>query len=176
MRSLIFYRAGYFEVIVSTNSEDDVCYLEFRTTTKVEQKKFEKFPRIPKVLDEILPAQASSWVVLPDYESYLVRAMVLHEDIMKPFLSILKNHLKQVQVALGEIEGWLLEPVQTLNWINEKFETNLEPPAVVSDGDTTSGYDLCVVKQGKTMRLLFRGRGPVASAAVDPTFGYVQGY
>ena len=51
---------------------------------------------------------------------------MLHDDILEPFLCKLKQHLESIQVCLGEIESWLLEPKSNIQCLEETFGKKLE--------------------------------------------------
>ena len=51
---------------------------------------------------------------------------MLHDDILEPFLCKLKQHLESIQVCLGEIESWLLEPKANIQFLEETFGKKLE--------------------------------------------------
>jgi len=43
----------------------------------------------------------------------------LHESILCSFLSVLKDHLESVQLFLGKIESWLLEPQSDVAFLKD---------------------------------------------------------
>lgn len=136
-----FYRVGFLTVKVNTveKRSRDSKNIVFGTTAEIATEEFKRLPQIPEVLSCIFSLQCNG--NLPDYEQYLEKASWLQEDISKPFLIILKEHLKEMQVALGEIDSWLLEPCHALNFINENFGQRLELPEL-GEGCNDSGNDI----------------------------------
>ena len=64
------------------------------------------------------------------YEAYFNAITTTFEKkpIASQYLLILKKHLEDVQVALGTIETWIVEPMYSLDFINKQFGTNLAIP------------------------------------------------
>lgn len=129
-----FYRYGYFSVQASTCRSNwfspSQVHFGFQTSTELMTETFGDMPIIPSALVKILskPSYSGSDSVLPLYEEYIDKAMLLDDTILKLFLTVLKEHLKWVLVLLKEIEAWVLEPINNLNYINEQFDTKLESP------------------------------------------------
>jgi len=126
-----FRRLGYFSVHATTPFGNGTVV--FRTTFEAQDETFPELPVFPSVLLEIMPGllpeiPESEDELLPNYEEYLSRAMYLQDDILKPFLTIMKEHLKSVQVFLGEIESWLLEANCAVSFINHQFGMKLSLP------------------------------------------------
>ena len=64
-----------------------------------------------------------------DYEEFFEKSLILHEDVLGTFLEQLKNHLiSSVQVLLGEIETWLMEPASNMNYLQSKFRMKIVKP------------------------------------------------
>jgi hypothetical protein len=61
-----------------------------------------------------------------DYDAFFQSAIMLHEDILKPFLAMLKYHIESIHVYLGEIETWLLEPKSNIEFLEKTFELELD--------------------------------------------------
>jgi len=98
------------------------------TTQKVSNtKNFGNLPSVPENLGEMISigqAQAES-DILPDYNKYIDKSAILCEDVLLPFLTGLKEHLKNVQVFLGQIEAWLIEPELNVSFLNQTFDKDL---------------------------------------------------
>lgn len=60
------------------------------------------------------------------------------------FLAQLQQHLENVQVFLGTIEGWLAEPEDDLAFLNDLFKTDLSPDSFVVE-ETYKNCDTCGV-------------------------------
>jgi hypothetical protein len=61
--------------------------------------------------------------------------MVLHDNVLEPFLVKLKQHLELIQVCLGEIESWLLEPKSNIQFLEETFGKKLKTLPYIPIGD-----------------------------------------
>ena len=66
--------------------------------------------------------------VFVDYHALFRQSLLLHEDVLGPYLAYLKEHLISVQVCLGEIDQWLMESNNMLNFLNSTFGSALEIP------------------------------------------------
>ena len=80
---------------------------------------------------------------------YLKKAVWLDEEIAKLFLAVLKGHLKSIQVALGEMDAWLLEASHSLSLINNLFKNAFAAPELASCSQvpgtsTKSNSSICV--------------------------------
>ncbi len=73
-----------------------------------------------------------------DFDAFFQSALVLHEDVLEPFLAKLKHHIKSIHVCLGEIESWLLEPKSNIEFLEETFELELE---LLGNGDLENDSD-----------------------------------
>ncbi|KAL3792445.1 hypothetical protein HJC23_001563 [Cyclotella cryptica] len=56
-----------------------------------------------------------------DHEAYFHNCLVLHDDILAPFLVHLKEYLISVQICLGKIDEWIMEPNETLHFLETTF-------------------------------------------------------
>jgi len=61
-----------------------------------------------------------------NYLEYLQRSFFLEESILLPFLAILKDHLEEFQVFLGEVESWLMGCTRIATFLQETFNVKLE--------------------------------------------------
>jgi len=57
-----------------------------------------------------------------DYEAFLEKALLLHEDVLRPFLVKLRDHMISVLQSLTAIESWLKEPSSDLTFIRNTFD------------------------------------------------------
>ena len=75
-------------------------------------------------------------------------AVVLHDDVLEQFLVKLKQHLESIQVCLGKIESWLLEPKSNIKFLGETFGSHvrnkLDNVSDVPMGDDYISSDLGV--------------------------------
>jgi len=61
-----------------------------------------------------------------NYLKYLKHSFILEESIMFPFLAILKDHLEEFQVFLGNVESWLMESTWNAFFLQNTFHLSLE--------------------------------------------------
>jgi hypothetical protein len=74
----------------------------------------------------VVKYQAAPYQAFVDYDALFKTAIVLHDDVLEPFLVKLKQHLESIQVCLGEIESWLLEPKSNIQFLDKTFGTKLK--------------------------------------------------
>lgn len=60
-----------------------------------------------------------------DFEAFLERALLLHDDVLEPFLVELKAHIESIQIVLGTIEEWLNERLVVSDFIESSFGVDL---------------------------------------------------
>lgn len=112
--------------------------LTLSTKDELEFKEYDSLPPVPTVLTEIVPFSSMTGedeVAFPDYRRFLDSVGVLHVDVLIPFLSVLKHHLSEIQIYLGYIDAWLLQPSQTLAFLNSTFDAGIELPTDVQGCD-----------------------------------------
>ena len=136
VKELKFYRSGYSAVEVATRNSQ----VEFEASASLETNTFLDFPIVPEILTEVFPFDDTK--VFPDYIQYLERSSWLQESISIPFLTILKEHQKDVQVALGEIESWLVAPAHALQFIKQQFKKNIDLDEFL--GGVPEAQDTCM--------------------------------
>jgi hypothetical protein len=73
----------------------------------------------------VVKYQAAPYEAFIDYDAFFRTAIVLHDDVLEPFLVKLKQHLESIQVCLGKIESWLLEPKSNIQFLEETFQNKL---------------------------------------------------
>jgi hypothetical protein len=88
----------------------------------------ELLSELPSHLSNIFVAQhqAPPFQVYIDYNAFFETAIMLHDDVLEPFLVKLKRHLESIQVCLGKIESWLLEQKDNIQFLEKIFGTELE--------------------------------------------------
>lgn len=74
-----------------------------------------------------------------DFEALLERALLLHDDVLEPFLVELKKHIETIQVALGTIEEWLQERMMVNDFIESSFGVDLSNTFGGSGGEQHLG-------------------------------------
>jgi len=131
------------------------------STQKVsDAKDFGSLPAVPEDLSNLVcfgPPESES-DILPDYNRYLEKSSILCEDVLLPFLTSFQEHLKEIQVFLGKIEEWLLEPEVAGSFLEKTFDgpgcrtTDKNNPLKIIlygsycldvNSKTKSTYDLC---------------------------------
>ncbi|KAL7482341.1 hypothetical protein ACHAW6_008008 [Cyclotella cf. meneghiniana] len=55
------------------------------------------------------------------HEAYFRSCLVLHDEILAPFLVYFKDYLMSVQICLGKIDEWIMEPNETLQFLRTTF-------------------------------------------------------
>ena len=142
--SATFNRVGYDLVRVRQNPTNDTL-TEFVTNQEHSQQTFsmELLSELPSHLSNIFVAQhqAPPFQVFIDYNAFFEIAIMLHDDVLEPFLVKLKRHLESIQVCLGEIESWLREPKDNIQFLEKIFGTELESSPRYADFTTTSSND-----------------------------------
>lgn len=111
------------------------------TIGQIEIKDFGKLPDLPKSLTNIidLKDEASQLCIVPDFSEYLLKVVLLHDDVLLEFLVGFQAYLEKVQVAVGAVEAWLLEPSEIVTFLNETFHAGKEKVKT-----ETVTNDLCV--------------------------------
>ena len=74
--------------------------------------------------------------VFIDYNALFKQSLLLHEDVLEPFLAELKDHLMSVQVCLGQVDKWLMDPHSIIVFLNSTFESELQIPGESEVGGT----------------------------------------
>ena len=97
-----------------------------RSRKDIDAKSLLKLPQeLTNIFEPIFQPGSES---LLDFESYFEKSLMLHDDVLGPFLFHLKRHLESVQVCLGEIDSWLMGPAIVCNFIETTFGVELELP------------------------------------------------
>ena len=90
--------------------------------------------KIPSGLDNIFffKMRSGPFSIFVDYESFFKRSLILHEDVLGPFLAKLKEHMMSIQVCLGSIEEWIMAPKENISYLESTFG--------ISIAETTPDY------------------------------------
>ena len=106
---------------------------EFITEAAVSTKAFpiDALLNIPANLTSVFVAQyqAAPFSNFVDYNAFFRSALMLHDDILEPFLVKLKDHVESIHVLLGEMESWLLESQRKIEFIESTFDKKLDAPS-----------------------------------------------
>ena len=57
-----------------------------------------------------------------DYRKFFESALLLHDDVLEPILAKLKDKLMDIQVCLGNIDAWVMEPQKCINFLKDTFK------------------------------------------------------
>jgi hypothetical protein len=130
-----FERSNFAEVTVR-QCPTNAALTELITVQERDQDEFSMKPllELPAGLNDlfVVKYQAAPYKAFIDYDAFFKTAIVLHDDILEPFLCKLKQHLESIQVCLGKIESWLLEPKSNIQFLEETFGKKLD---VLTDED-----------------------------------------
>lgn len=106
---------------------------EFITEAAVSAKAFtiDALLNLPNDLTGVLVVQyqAAPFSNFIDYNAFFRSALMLHDDILEPFLVKLKDRVESIHVLLGEMETWLLESQRKIEFIESTFGMKLEAPS-----------------------------------------------
>lgn len=80
---------------------------------------------LPTGLDIFQPEREKHGFI--DYRRLLRTSLMLHDDIILSYLDNLKVHLEKIQVCLGEIDAWLMDTFSNINYLENTFDTELDP-------------------------------------------------
>ena len=126
---LTFKRSDFAEVTVR-QCPTNAAVTELITVQERDQEAFSMKPllELPAGLNDlfVVKYQAAPYHDFIDYDALFRTAIMLHDDFLEPFLVKLKQHLESIQVCLGEIESWLLEPKSNIQFLEETFGKKLE--------------------------------------------------
>ena len=120
-----FYRYAYEVVETHTINKDNKNTTQFVTYPERTVKEFNMSPlrKIPVGLDNIFffKKRSHPFSMFIDYESFFKRSLILHEDVLGPFLAKLKEHIMSIQVCLGSIEEWIMLPKENIIYLESTF-------------------------------------------------------
>jgi len=121
---LCYYRRGFNEVTVShKRNQCGALELDILALYKQQDKTFTA-PCLPHPLRTVvIPVLCNNGML--NYHQYLKRSLLLEESILLLFLAILKDHLEEFQVFLGDIESWLMISARSAIYIQKTFNVKL---------------------------------------------------
>jgi hypothetical protein len=133
---LTYQRIEIDRVDVKSSDEiDGGSLVSFKTTPRRETKSFGIPAKIPSDLTDII-VQKHGFAGLPDYELFLERCLLLNNDVLKPFLFVLREHLKIIQAFYNEIDAWLRAPDAERHLLEQIFDIDFEiDPSSVTPGE-----------------------------------------
>lgn len=123
-----FYRNGFSTVTVCEGHEEGTVH--FVTERERSEQTFDisALTTIPDELNlfrGVTYHDFSTNSGIIDCNALLQSAMILNDEVLGPFLAALKEHTQKVQVCLGGIESWLMEPKSNIQFIKETFGVDL---------------------------------------------------
>jgi len=121
--NLIFQRVGFSVVNALSRTDGYGRSLAFLSQCVQKTKAF-SVPCFPHPLRTVVIPSLDKYGML-NYSEYLKRSFILEESIMLPFLAILKDHLEEFQVFLGDIESWLMISARSAAFLQETFNVAL---------------------------------------------------
>lgn len=121
-----FLRTGFDRVFVATrgyeqdqsgqsNEYNSISISALATRTV---HSFDALPPIPQPLASIVAVSESG---ISGLNGFFEAALLLDDDILLPFLVILKHHFQELHVLLGKIEAWLTEIQVCQNFLMNEF-------------------------------------------------------
>lgn len=111
--------------VVKVRQNPAMSHTQFITEYEHSEKVFVMKPLfdLPAGLDDVFVVkyQDGSFSRFVDYKAFFESAIMLHDDILEPFLAKLKGHIETIHVCLGKIETWLLEPNNNIEFLKKTF-------------------------------------------------------
>ena len=121
----MFYRAGYSNIRANTLPYQNNT-VGFESTAEVTKKSFELPMSLPERLAHLvvfpLPEKND---IMPNYELFLERSMLLIDDVLIGFLQEFKKFLEHQQIALGKVDDWLVQADENAAFLQEQFNMTL---------------------------------------------------
>jgi hypothetical protein len=65
---------------------------------------------------------------LIDFTDIFHKTLLLNDDALNLLLPKLKVHLEEVQVCLGELDEWAMQPIKNVSFINSVFQNDCDLP------------------------------------------------
>lgn len=123
----LFVRVAPSTVKASTSSKHKNT-LVLRTALEVTKRDFYLPVAFPTPLNRLVPVpKVSRDEAMPNLSLLLKRSMLLSEEILVAFLMEYKYYMEQLQVALGEVDAWILEGIKCEEFLHGHFGANGQP-------------------------------------------------
>jgi len=122
-----FYGIGYVNIKASSSLHVKDC-VTFESTLEVTKSSFKIPISLPKRLEcFVSPArcQPAKNDIIPDYELFLRRSMLLVDEVLIGFLLKFKTFLEDQQIALGKVDAWLLQADEDALFLQNQFNVNI---------------------------------------------------
>ena len=125
--SATFTRFGY-DVVKVRQTTPTLTYIVTRQRRSQRTFDMTSLSTLPAGLSGVFAVkyQSSPFESFVDYDAFFETAVMLHDDVLEPFLVKLKHHLESIHVCLGEIETWLVESKANVEFLEETFKKKLE--------------------------------------------------
>lgn len=125
--SVTFTRFGYDAVKVRQTTPT-LTYVVTRQRRSQRTFDMTSLSTLPADLSGIFAVkyQSSPFESFIDHDAFFDTAVMLHDDVLEPFLVKLKHHLESIHVCLGGIETWLVESTANIHFLEETFGKKLE--------------------------------------------------
>ena len=113
-----FIRKGFVTVRATSDSNK----VKFETKSELSEKTFDTsvIENLPEKLQGIFQVHYDDNNFV-NFDAFVDKALLLHENVLGPFLLGLHNHLVKVQECLFVIEAWLTEPTRDVKYLGTLF-------------------------------------------------------
>ena len=105
----------------SSEESSNLSRIALKTTPRRKTKDFGLPADIPAALADIIVIKTGNGG-LPDYGRFLERALLLNNDVLKPFLHILQKHLEGIAAFYNEVAAWIAEPDADRAFLEKTFQ------------------------------------------------------
>lgn len=120
-----FYRIGYVNVRGATPQYHKDC-LKFESTPELTKSCFEIPISLPEKLEcLVVHPRTEKNDIMPNYELFFQRSMLLVDDILPGFLLEFKAFLENQQIALGKVDAWLMQANEDALLLQSLFKVAL---------------------------------------------------
>ena len=124
--------------VVKVRNINGASQTQFITEEKRSQKDFSVtcLSELPVEMSGVIKVryQVPPFHTLIDYDAFFNSSLLLHDDIIEPFLIKLKSHIESIHVCLGEIESWLQVSKSNIDFIEATFGKKLDIPTTADKG------------------------------------------
>ena len=105
--------------------------LELVTQGERVERTFDTSPlsRLPSGFVDIIVVKCIPTTKCIDFDDIFRKTLLLNDDALEFLLPKLKEHLETVQVCLGVLDEWLMQPMKNELFINSFFETRCTIPS-----------------------------------------------
>ena len=149
---LLLERVGYNTIYTRQAQGEEM--LELVTRAERIERRFNTAPLsvLPAGLVDTISVKYKQYPfsAFIDYDDFFQKAeILLCDDALKLILPKLKDHLESVQVCLGVIDQWVMQPMSDLSFINMNFQKALTLPTDIHPFDDTGVCCFCGATCGR---------------------------